>query len=567
MRSRLGYDSLRPGQEAAIQSLLEGRDTLAIMPTGAGKSAIYQMVGVQLPGPVAVISPLIALQRDQVEMIEEHSLGEAATVNSDEAASRRQEALDEARQRQVKFLFLAPEQFAHDDVLDDLHAAGLSLLVVDEAHCISEWGHDFRPAYLRLGGVIEALGHPLTLALTATATVPVREEIVERLGMREPRVIVRGFDRPNIWLGVERFHEERAKLRALTQRVSEAEKPGIVYVATRRHAEEVAQSLRDAGVSAAHYHAGMKASERSEVYQRFIGDAVDVATDAAETQPQLDVIVATSAFGMGIDKPNVRFVYHYDITESLDAYYQEIGRAGRDGEPAEAILFYRPENVGLRTFFASGGQVDLDEIEIVAEAARAHHAPLSPRELQNETGLSQSKLTTAIGRLEEVGALSLLPNGEVEPTERISRRRLQRTVREAVAAQGAFHEFQRSRIAMMQGYAETSACRRAYLLNYFGEEVARPCETCDNDLEARESFDDGERQPEVEASAPFPLNSRVTHQRWGSGSVIRYEGDKIYVLFDAVGYKTLALDLVTREGLLRPDESRGATNGQSTGLV
>ena len=572
MQARLGYDQLRPGQEAAIQSLLQGRDTLAIMPTGAGKSAIYQVVGLQLSGPVAVISPLIALQRDQLEAIEEHNLGAAASINSHETAGQREEALDDAQQQSVKFLFLAPEQFANDDVLESLRAARPALFVVDEAHCISEWGHDFRPAYLRLGSVIEALGRPLTLALTATAAPPVREEIIERLGMREPRVIVRGFDRPNIWLGVERFRDDHAKLSALTQRASDAEKPGIVYVATRRHAEQVAQGLRDAGMRAAHYHAGMKAAERAETQQRFMDgqnspDSPDDRESPDGTERQagepagLDIIVATTAFGMGIDKPNVRFVYHYDISDSLDAYYQEIGRAGRDGEPAEAILFYRSADVGLRKFFAGGGQVDLDEIEVVAEAVRAHHEPTNPRELQEETGLSHTKLAAAVGRLEEVGAVTVLANGDVEPTERISRRReLLRAVREAVGQQEDFQQFQRSRIAMMQGYAETLACRRSYLLNYFGEEFSGPCEACDNDLD--DSEDGAEASGEISAGAcahtdehasgPFPLSSRVAHARWGAGSVMRYEDDTIYVLFDSVGYKTLALELVTEQGLLRP---------------
>ncbi len=541
---RLGYDHLRPGQEAAIQSVLAGRDTLAVMPTGAGKSAIYQIAGLQLSGPVVVVSPLLALQRDQLEAIAEHHLGEAAAINSAESTAERKEAVEEVEDRAAKFVFLAPEQFGNEEVLAGLKAARPALFVVDEAHCVSEWGHDFRPDYLRLGGVIDALGHPPVLALTATAAPPVRDEIAARLGMREPNVIVRGFDRPNIWLGVERFEDEHAKRRALVERVREAEKPGIVYAATRKHAEEVAGALRGDGLRAAHYHAGMRAAEREEVQRQFMDD-------------ELDVIVATTAFGMGIDKPNVRFVYHYDIADSLDSYYQEIGRAGRDGEPAEAILFYRQADVGLHRFFAGSGAVALDEAEAVAEAVRQADHALDVAALRDETGLSQAKVNAAVARLEDVGAVRVAPGGEVTASERIARHaEMVRAAHEAADEQQRFKQYQRSRIAMMQGYAEDQSCRRAYLLSYFGEEVAATCDTCDacesgtQDASGGATTLEAQAMPECE---PFPVGSRVAHTAWGAGTVLRYEGDKLVAVFDSVGYKTLATDLVVRESLLRAE--------------
>jgi ATP-dependent DNA helicase RecQ len=530
-RDDFGYDALRPGQEAAMRAVLDGHDTLAVMPTGSGKSAIYQIASLLLPGPTVIVSPLIALQRDQVEAIEGNGAGNAALLNSKISASERQDALKGLHTDDVQFLFLAPEQFGNAEVLDHLTAAQPALIVVDEAHCVSEWGHDFRPDYLKLGGVIETLGHPTVLALTATAAPPVRAEIVERLGMRDPRVIVRGFDRPNIWLGVERYDDEDAKDRALIERVVAAEKPGIVYAATRKRAEEIADALTENGLSAAAYHAGMKATERADVQNAFMAD-------------EIAVIVATTAFGMGIDKPNVRFVFHADISDSVDAYYQEIGRAGRDGKEATAILFYRPEDLGLRRFFAGSGQVDADQIALVAEVIVAHDGPVDPTEVRAETGLSQSKLTAALNRLEEVGAVETLPDGAIDNPEPIAD--VGTIAEEAAQQQEAHHRFDQSRIAMMQGYAELDDCRRTYILNYFGETTDGACGFCDN-------CDAGVIGTEA-TDEPFALNARVTHAEWGDGTVMRYEGEKMTVLFDAVGYKSLAVPLVMERSLLKEAE-------------
>ncbi len=528
-QEKFGYECLRPGQEAAIQAILNGHDTLAVMPTGSGKSAIYQIAAFLIPGATVIVSPLVALQRDQVEAIASNDVGEAAQVNSNIKDADRQEAFEDLKEGDLEFLFLAPEQFNNLETLERLQAAKPSLFVVDEAHCISEWGHDFRPDYLRLGTVIEALGHPRVLTLTATAAPPVRDEIVERLGMHDPCVVVQGFNRPNIWLGVERFQDEAEKQDALLHRVSRIKKPGIVYVATRKRAEEIAGVLCDRNIKAIFYHAGMKAKEREQAQAAFMNDEVDV-------------LVATTAFGMGIDKPNVRFVFHYDISDSVDSYYQEIGRAGRDGEKSLAILFYNPANLKIRRFFASKGQVDAEQVERVAEAVQNEEEPIDPAELREKTDLSKTKLGTALSHLEEVGVVETLPTGEVTLSEQPPD--ISEAAEEVVRAQERRQQFERSRLEMMRGYAEAHDCRHEYLLNYFGEMLDEPCGFCDN-------CKAGVTVEEDEGKKPFPLNSRVVHKSWGEGQVMRYEGDKMVILFDRVGYKTLGVEIALLRGLLK----------------
>ncbi len=515
-RAKLGIEKLRPGQRETAEAVIAGRDALAIMATGYGKSAIYQLAGLELDGPTLVVSPLIALQRDQVASLA--GLG-AAAISSQIPEWEREAALEDAAEDALEFLFMAPEQLANPNVLADVQAARPSLMVVDEAHCISEWGHDFRPEYLRLGAVADALGRPPVLALTATASPPVRDEIVARLGLRDPYIAVHGFDRPNLHFAVERYHDERAKERALAERVAAFAKPGIVYTATRKEAERLAEAL-----GAVAYHGGMAAGERDAVQEAFMDD-------------EADVIVATTAFGMGVDKPNVRFVVHHTVADAVDSYWQEVGRAGRDGEPAAALLLYRQEDLGLRRFFAGAGQVEADEIKAVAEAIA--DGTREPTVLQEKTDLSQSKLATAVGRLEDVGAVEVALDGRIEPTEKLHGD----AVVAAAEAQADRESFDRSRVEMMRAYAELSgACRREFLLSYFGEVTDGPCGNCD-------LCDAGEAEP-APADAPFAIGARVRHPKWGDATVQRYEEDKLVALFDSVGYKTLALDAI--DGLLEP---------------
>jgi ATP-dependent DNA helicase RecQ len=530
-REVFGYEALRPGQREAIEAALSGRDALVVMSTGAGKSAIYQIAGLLTPGSTVVVSPLIALQRDQVEALQERAAGGAAQLNSAVPRREREQALAELAEDALEFVFLAPEQLRKPDVLDELAVADISLFVVDEAHSISEWGHDFRPDYLHLHAAIEALGRPPVLALTATAAPPVRDEIVARLDLRDPEILIRGFDRPNLRFSVERFHGELSaerKLRALEERIAASPPPGIVYVATRRQAEELAAALCARDVAAAAYHAGMRTKERDAVQERFMtGD--------------LDVVVATTAFGMGIDKHDVRWVFHAEVSESVDSYYQEVGRAGRDGEPAEAVLFYRPEDLGLRRFFAGGGHVEVDELARVAEAVR-EHGSVEPGELRSEIDLSETRLATALARLEEAGAVELLPDGAVRAAA--SSPPAGDAIRAAAEAEEKRRSFDRSRVDMMRLYAETDDCRRGFILSYFGEPFTPPCGNCDNCLAGKVS--------PPPRDVPFPVGARVAHGQWGEGVVQRYDDEAMVVLFDEAGYKTLALEVVRARDLLTP---------------
>jgi ATP-dependent DNA helicase RecQ len=361
----------------------------------------------------------------------------------------------------------------------------------------------------------------------------VREEICARLGLRDPEVIVRGFDRCELRLEVEAFHGDeggRRRDRALLEAVAETPGPGILYVATRKRAEELAGALTERGARAAHYHGGMAAKPRHAVQEAFMDDEVDV-------------VVATTAFGMGVDKPNVRWVFHAEPADSLDAYYQEVGRAGRDREPAVARLFYRAEDVGLRRFFAGTGQIGLDELEQVVDAVEAAGGPVDPRALLEATELSQSKLTTALSRLEDAGAVEVLADGEVAPAEQAPPR--EEAVTAAAEAEEQRRTFDRSRVEMMRAYAEADGCRRALVLSYFGEPFDPPCGNCDN-------CDHG-RAAEAPSAEPFAVGARVVHDRFGAGVLQRYDGDSLVVLFDDVGYKSLALGPVTERRLLRPD--------------
>ena len=525
-RRVFGYESLRPGQLAAIRAVLAGRDTLAVLPSGGGKSAIYQIAGLMIPGTTVVVSPLIALQRDQADSIAALQQEKPVTLNSLASTRERADDLGDVAGGRAEFVLLAPEQLANAEVIASLKESDVSLFVVDEAHCISEWGHDFRPEYLELGNVIEALGHPAVLALTATASLPVRREIVERLRLQDPAIIVRGFDRPNIFLGSVTVEDANLKDRKLLEAVRDLPRPGIIYVSTRKRAEELQTTLSEEGVTSAFYHAGMPAKARHAAQEAFMQD-------------EIDVIVATKAFGMGVDKPATRFVIHYNVSSSIDAYYQEIGRAGRDGEPATALLLYDPGDLNLHRFFAGSGTKSAEQAELVMVALGT--GPRTAEELEEGTHLSRRGLSRALNLLEDQGSVD-------RGRKRV--RAIAVSIDDAVADVGEaienHRQMERSRIEMMRRYAETSECRRRLLLGYFGEEI-EDCGNCDNCRDGSTSPNDAQT---AEADDEYAINREVLHSELGKGVVLSREGDRLTILFEDGGYKVIDLPLALEKDLL-----------------
>jgi ATP-dependent DNA helicase RecQ len=345
MRGTFGLDEFRPGQESVIRSIVQGHDTIAVMPTGAGKSLCYQLPALHLPGITLVVSPLIALMKDQADKLGERGV-DAASVNSKLSAAERRDAMRLISSRAADFIFTTPEQLANPGFVESLKATKIALFVVDEAHCITQWGHDFRPAYKGLGAALRALGNPTLLALTATATPDVIEDIARQLERPRMQVLNVGVYRPNLYFEVVQTTNEAEKKQALLE-VVRSGGAGIVYCATVKAAKAVHAWLGGQGVKAELYHGRLGGRERAARQEAFM-------KGAART------MVATNAFGMGIDRPDIRYVVHYNLPGSLEAYYQEAGRAGRDGKEARCTLLYDHADRGVQLYFArQRSKVDL----------------------------------------------------------------------------------------------------------------------------------------------------------------------------------------------------------------
>ena len=470
LRRTFGFRSLREGQEEVIHSVMEGRDTLAIMPTGAGKSLCYQLPGKELPGATVVVSPLLSLMKDQVDKLQELGI-DAAEVNSTLTAREEGEVLEEIRQEQRDFVFVTPERVTQPEFLETLRKNRIDVFVIDEAHCISQWGHDFRPSYLHLREVIEALGNPPVLALTATATEQVIDDIRRMLGREEMEVIATGVYRDNLHLEVIPVGNDEIKRTHLARLLGEMEGTGIVYCSTVRDCEEVTDHLTSLGFDVARYHGRLGTRERRSTQDRFMSG-------------QLKAIIATNAFGMGIDKPDIRFVIHYNLPGSLESYYQEAGRAGRDGERARCVLLYLAEDRNTQIFFLNGRYPKREHFDAVYQALerlKADRREVSAGDVQERAGgVAKAKVRVVLATMKDLELVE-----ETEPGHfKLLRGGLSG---EELAAMGKRYEQRaegdRDRLRRMVLYCQTALCRWKAIVDYFGEtaewERCANCDGCD----------------------------------------------------------------------------------------
>jgi ATP-dependent DNA helicase RecQ len=552
-RSAFGYPDLRDVQRRALEPVLAGRDTLAVLATGSGKSAVYQLAGLLSGGMTVVVSPLVALQRDQLRGLSgvrrpDGRAVRAAQLNSSVHAAEIRAAEASVTAGELDFLLLGPEQLERPATRALLSAGARTcrLLVVDEAHLISEWGLDFRPDYLQLADVRSWLGDPPVLALTATAAPPVQSEITRRLAMHDPAVVVAGFDRPNIHLAVRVVHGSSTADHAraddvVVREVVAGDTPALVYAATRHHCEQLAARFQQLALTAEPYHAGLPPADRARTQDAFLSGT-------------LDVVVATSAFGLGIDKPDVRTVVHASPPGSLDEYYHEVGRAGRDGEPARAVLVFNEADLRLPRLFAAAARVHDDDVAtVLAELGRTSDT-VTLADLGARVGMGPRRIERVVERLVDA-QVAILREGTVTPrivdgtADELGAQRTHdaEAARQAVAG---------SRIDAVRHYAETLHCRRAELLAYFGEVYTPPCRNCDNDVRPAPRALSGSSPVPAAAgvpAAPGPVRpgTPVMHKLWGRGTVLAADAHELLVAFDTLGYRHLTAAVLTN-GLLTP---------------
>ncbi len=545
-KRHFGIQHFRSAQRDVLESVFQGRDTMAIMPTGAGKSLTYQLPALLLPKSVVVVSPLIALMQDQ-QSHAEHASITSSKLDSTLTASERRTADENIRQGSGGLIYVTPEQLQDREFLDELCEGGVSLFVVDEAHTIPQWGHDFRPAFLGLGRARKKLGNPPVLALTATATPAVIAEILEQLHMQEPNVINAGSERTNLALSVVSTPSNEDKLDRLTHMIAfEDEGSGIVYTASVKTADELTVRLQQEGISVGRYHGRMTKKQREAVQGEFMRD-------------EHKVMIATKAFGLGIDKPDIRFVYHYEFPDSLEAYYQEAGRAGRDGKPARAALLYRAEDKRIQNFFTRGRYPTAFEMCRMFTVL-SRETPHSLIELSTEAHIGrrhaqvilQSLAAEKLAKCKRSGYVRRGPD-HVEDSlfEQLAQRFEERAEQDA------------KRLADMIHYGEAVTCRKQLLRAYFNEPVGERCGMCDNCVNHPERDHAAAatvEQPltthptqiealhatasQPEPPSTFQVGSVITHPQFGTGTVASVDGDTLTINFGRRNQRRLKASFV-----------------------
>ena len=542
LRRTFGIENLRAGQEEVIGHVLAGIDTLAVMPTGAGKSLCYQLPALHLPGMTVVVSPLIALMKDQSDKLREAGIA-SVQLNSTLNDAQEDQALAQVRGGQVRIVFATPERLTDRATVEALAATPISLLVVDEAHCISQWGHDFRPAYLELAPALAALGEPPVLALTATATEQVAADIAVQLQRPRMRVLQTGSFRPNLRYRVVHTTSDEEKIARTIDVVRTTRGAGIVYAATIRAAESMYEALRDADLPVTLYHGKLGARERHDNQDAFMSGAVRV-------------MVATNAFGLGVDKRDIRFVVHVQMPASLEAYYQESGRGGRDSESAACVLLYDLRDKRIQQFFLGHRYPELEQLEATQAALvqLTAQGPIPFAELNASLpGIAQSKLKVALKLLFDAQVVRRFPGGAVAiegatlPIERLRR----------FAAHYAEKAVQdREKLERMVFYAQTGFCRWRVLLDYFGEELPDGrCGVCDNCRRSveRRAVANPLRVPRLaQRRRGYAAGDIVRVPRFGEGRVTQSAGDEVSVEFPNGDKRTFLRSYVRHAGEKAP---------------